>query len=312
MKNLLFIVLSALFLGACGPGVPKQETAKQPALAVAFTPVDVSLNNIDAVKAKAMIYYFRKNKRTDSKPLPTSVHFTRPEIEAIIALLHQEITTEGPTRTDKIDGIRIYFGSNTRMPQGGPLQNTIILVATRAAPNGLHKDEYKHDRTTLAGVRGIRTNNNNGSDGALLYSPCVAGCPDDRTCDWSEPHYYTRKDAEGLINNFGKDTINTDAEWFDLKMFDSMLKYKFDGVRIYFGRHPIDTDHQEISNRDIFVITTTIYDQSNANYVDNFDCVINSSLVNYDLKPNKPEKGVHHAVIPAQDKGELCPVNCTP
>jgi len=303
MKKLLFLTIAIFIQALFHPIVFAQKhTHKKKQIPTS----KISLNGVDETVALSMINYFRINNKYDKAPLPTSVHFTRSEILTMVNLLHKEIKADKPGRKDSIDGIRIYFASDTNGTINGHLQNTAILVSTRARSDikKPHMDYYDHDKTTLIKIRGLKSNDHCG-EGAKLYTICT-GCLDDKKCDWTLPHYYKRSEAEQIVQNFGKDTINTISEWFDLKMFDQMMKYDFDGLRIYFGRH-IRDQNTKISNRDSFVITTTKYDSSISNYKDYFDCITTNSFTNYSWTSN-PETSM--VPIPSEDKGELCPYNC--
>jgi len=216
------------------------------------TTSQLCLNGYTLDEAKAMITKFRNENIV--KPLETSVWFDMATVHQIATLLTKEKSTTRPA----LDGVRIYFGKDRTKNL-----NTVILVSTDSVKDG-HKDYFDHDPSLVPSNHGdIHNDDCNG--GARLYTHCALrvpppACPCLCVEDASYkpgPNQITRKYAEAMVFNFGRDVINSRAEWFSLSTIASLDDSKYDGVRIYFARRTSDEVLIKDRDRDAFVIENT-------------------------------------------------------
>ncbi|HZY36618.1 MAG TPA: hypothetical protein VFE53_08215 [Mucilaginibacter sp.] len=265
-------------------------------------------------------------------PKITSVWFDKSIINNILALLNSEVAQYGT------DGLRIYFADDNSNNE------TIVLVSTfnQGQPNPrsaesdyYHDDYYTHSpsaalfKMTIP-ITGVPCHDQSCDGGALLY--VKSGLPDDSTCDKNNPHYLERGMCEDMVIGFAnqKTKINSRGEWFDLDMlngFSEVFKNQsIDGIRIYFGRHPIYDQYSWYGGMDGFVMVPTqaVVDPKTQDTIhrDFFDCHFASNYFINSMKDTrrhfiKPPKKNKHALLVfplasygGQDNGELCPNNC--
>jgi hypothetical protein len=268
--------------------IVKSSHAKPPAY-------DETLNGVDEKTARGMIDFFKNKIYNQAKFTKLNFWFGINVVNDIVTLLHDE----------KADGIRIYFVCDT---QNTANMSILLVPTTRVGnvPSEVHQDYYLHSSSeqlfTDKGIAGLQYKEGE-SSGAKLYTR--SGEADDPSCDFPHhPHYLKRADAENMVIGFGKNNINTRAEWFPTSVFEDIISNKrTDGMRIYFATHA-DTVSEDTTyrKRDAFVIATTEKDISDStNHNDYFDCVAFLNL-------NIPR----HRLIPGQDNGSLCPNNCNP
>jgi hypothetical protein len=336
-KLMLFITLGLIpFIMAC-PSKNKVSSADSVKMADSVTHAKktispdsllrITLNGIDSARADTMKKNFLAYRGKDKRPIQQSVWFDSVTINRMVRLLNKEIKeqlTENPNRTDTTDGIRIYFGSNTPSKKGR-LKTTILLVSTKNAgidntvpSQAKHADYYTHPKDILFSGN---INSINGLTlprqwfnirGENLYNIYISGT-DVATC--KDPHYISRGRAYKMVNQFGKDTIKTISEWFDIKLFRAFAAdIVHDGIRVYFCKHPqnykgaIDTD----STKEAFVLITTRYKKflGKVYHNDYFDCTttqqffFNNKRLSYWYKRHPLVSGG------GDDNGEICPTHC--
>jgi len=290
----------------------------------------VTLNGVDSAKAYDMKRYFWANKGQDKHPEQQSVWFDIVTIRNMVNMMLKE-RKEHPeiSKTTKgyIDGIRIYF-TNDGSITSGHLNNSIILVSTKYAgvnaktSKTLHLDYYQHDHNDVLFKNGLLVIRGQtlkrqliNTRGENLYD--IFGLNDKTPCD--DDHYTIRGEGHEMANDFGKDSIRTKSEWFDLRMFRNLSKdtvvdgIRADGLRIYFVRHPVkyrgkgDVDKL----KEAFMITTTHQTKGLSGktiHTDYFNC-LNRKEFYMKLNGVKPYAATGQG---GDDKGELCPDACNP
>jgi hypothetical protein len=286
----------------------------------------ISLNGYHLNDATTMAYQFIT--RNTVKPSPECVWFSKDVIHKMLVLLNTEKAPNG----QMADGIRIYFGFVNN-------QNTVIMVSTYAYSSDnvpsktKHQDYFQHDDSndlfTTTGINGEVYTKALCGNGCLLFQKCVSPCPNDKACDPKKLHYITRSRGEKMVGKFGTTPIVTSSEWFDICLFQAIDdENKYDGVRIYFGKH-LPTDLID-RNKEAFVVVTTT-GASPDNQTDDFNCylaqkcinapaVLNSYVKTYLKKvyPNiskqnlsaKIKSFIAEARLNGQDNGEICPDHC--
>jgi hypothetical protein len=280
-----------------------------------------SLNGYQVADVQNMIAPF---KTVNSQPPQiTNVWFSKDIVNNMVALLQQERKQRHTQGLSLTDGIRIYIAyDNTG-------KETIVVVSTydtgQKNPNAndnYHEDYYEH--SSMAALFNMKDQNgnplvitgsvcdNNCNNGASLYTPCTTAnpCPPDQTCDSTYPHYLTQSQCNQMVQNYMGKThnINTTAEWYDLDMITAFTKesakiQNYDGIRIYFSTHPNDSKDAD-KNRDALVVVTTQSTTDLNIHTDYFNCSIGFSYYN-----RFPKYRTAH--LEGEDKGELCPDNCT-
>jgi uncharacterized protein YraI len=316
MKKLVFAISIAfivLITISCKQNPSEKANSKASPQTGAQT-IYATLNGIDAVKAATMMGYFNGIKGMDKSPTQTSIWFDSNTVNQIVQLLDSE----------GADGIRIYYVSDTSV-HVAPFKNSIILVSTKSSgadvsvPSGaLHVDYYQHDGSnvlfgTLSAINGEVCYKNT-CPGALLYTACGPKCPGNSPCRPDNKHYIPRAVAEQMVASFGTHPVNTVSEWFEIGMFEAFARDKnYDGIRIYFATR-LKQAGLEYSERDGFVITTTVAG-SNGSHVDDFECKTSNAFLN-GYKSNHQYFVNKKIVAPftdnGQDNGELCPTHCNP
>jgi hypothetical protein len=271
MKKFILLFGFAAMMASCQPpNKTAENTAStdsvkiQPQAVVANTDTLITLNGIDQRTAEAMINYFVTNKKNDSHPTRKSIWFDHATIKNIVELLYKEKAQDGKNRPDTIDGVSVFFASDPSI-KGDRLKNSVILLPTRyAGPNkntpypskSYHMAYYGHSKKDVAtyilnNAKGVQHNYNLfGSTIRLenLYNICLK-CGDTIVCEKKQPHYITRKKGHKMVNQFGKDTIRTRSEWFDLTLLKAFADDNVhDGVRIYFTRHPASSSNDTESD----------------------------------------------------------------
>jgi len=286
----------------------------------------ITLNGIDSAGAKHMQMNFATYKKQDKGPIKENVWFDIATIKNIVSLLHDERAAQ-PQLTSctkgYIDGIRIYFISDTTVKKG-QLKNSIMLVSTKdfsldpkVESGAIHQDYYMHsknaalfkeNRQTLIGLtKEKQLLDDLGVDNLNsilnLLTRIFPG-----TNDCNSTHFITRGMANKMVNQFGKDTIRTTSEWFDLDLFEKIAVLpKVDGLRIYFARHPEKYRTKKDSDypKEAFVLVPT--NQKIINHKiyhrDNYTCIP------LDSTACKPFRTMNVAGG-GDDKGEMCPENC--
>jgi len=311
--GILTLFSAALFQGCeqKSPDSRKAATPKKTPTFVCKKPTAISckncrtLNGVDQETAIKMMTAFCNFKDNDTKPLPTSVWFSKEIIHSIDSLLHAEIAVQLqaiPNRKDTTDGIRIYFACDTAPGNNYPLNTSILLVSTKydlkpKTDQSSHRDYYDHDAKFLTAPFGKVSHDSNEA-GARLYHTLYLCLSKNPPCIVSPDHIITCKQAHNWVNNHVQNknhiAINTLSEWFDLTFFDTLdhelyKKKRPDGVRIYFAFRDHDADHPSLDNRHVFVLMTT--KKAGKNHRDYFNCEVESY----------PWGG---------DNGELCPTYC--
>lgn len=342
MKKLLSVVSSVfivcIFISCNSPKTDKTVATNSNGNSKSTTPenLSISLNGIDSALAMRMINHFDSIKSKDKSPTPLSVWISKNEIHAIIDLLDSEIKNEKPTQgtgdnagDDMMgitDGIRIHFACD---PNAVDLQNTtsIILVSTKdhgiyndaSCPSGKkHLDYFTHSSDAalfkMGNINGLPCNGKSNCSGSLLYSLLCTKCVDDPKCPWS-PHNILVKQARKMVRNFGKQTINSNSEWFDLSMWKTLDRdTTVSGIRIYFAtnskcKNDASEYEKKKSLRDGFVITPTKYNKDSGVHEDNFKC--NSGIDYFRSYVSFYKNDKYRKLLgPNQDNGELCPNNC--
>ncbi|HVW16295.1 MAG TPA: hypothetical protein VHB54_20855 [Mucilaginibacter sp.] len=295
----------------------------------------ITLNGVDSTNALAMTGHFKNYKKEDSRPLQKSVWFDKKTFHLIVRILEKERgkqVYDAPVQKGMTDGLRIYFASDPTSSTG-QLNNSIVLVSTKN--NGLdntvpskayHLDYYDHkkddslfmDMTAIKGVISTRPKFPINLHGENLYNPHLR-LFESENISCSDPHFITRGRANKMANRFGKDTITTLSEWFDLKLLELIDRDTIhDGVRIYFARHPdkykskIDTD----VNKEAFLLITTKYHYNKLlkkeTHDDYFDCKWTGNYFLYVKKVLGWYNKLHafDGTGGGDDNGELCPTHC--
>jgi hypothetical protein len=291
------------------------------------------LNGYSLQDAVTMRNLFIRNNTQETKT--TCVWFDIKVISRMVDLMASE---KGPNN-EPIDGIRVYYGTAANN------QNTVLLVSTyntgKTDDYGItiHQDYFNHaDSNVLFKTQGINgvPNNDGSSDGsAVLYSSCGTPCSIDRICN-SPPgslHYITRKHGEDMVQTLSiiASKFNTNCEWFPLCLFNIIDATKYDGIRIYYGKHPADDG--PLHDRDTFVIELTqpytIPGTHTTISKDIFDCTYaqcDTGGMDFQIKKYFPKYQIiskKHGVIKeiedfktfilvnGFDNGEICPTHCT-
>ena len=233
-------------------------------------------------------------------------------VKEIVNLIHDEFVLQA-SASHKVDGIRIYFASNSKTSSISILLVTTLDSIGAVGNTPEHHDYYQHSSSeplfsdqNIAGQSFTR----NECSGANLYKWRLFGFVDDITCKFkNHPHYVRRHTGRKMVKSFGSDVINTKAEWIPTSVLeDAINDPKCDGIRIYFGKHPAKDKVDSIyNNRDAFVIVTTKVDKKdNTNHIDYFDC----STFQRSADKNTHAPFIERVFSPGQDNGSLCPNNC--
>ena len=281
---------------------------------------NLTLNGFTQQQAMDMRTAFTTNNNTPATNT-TCIWFRLAVINQMVSLMGGE---QGP-QGQKPDGIRFYYGNVNN-------QNTVILVSTYYdgidSTNGqqIHEDYFNHDKSyplfSNADVNGQPINIGGGDPGAVLYSTCATPCPTDLVCTIpsGRPHYITRKHAQDMVHTLSlfPTTFNTRSEWFPLCLFSNLDPIKYDGVRIYYAKHP--SADVLYPNRDALVIELTSLSQGY--HMDTFDCTfaqcdsstLDSQAQKYSLKGKVNLKNKKALIvfmrIDGLDNGEECLNNC--
>ena len=288
MKKLPLVLLAILtVIVSCGKNESQQKSLS------GTSKFSISLNGVTKTNAFLMIQHFDESRFGDQHPNGTNIWFDSLTVHRIANLLQLE----------GADGIRIYFASALNETVF-PLKNTIVLVATKTngknpgVPSGkMHLDYYEHSASNilfsnLKSISGI-VSYGTASKNTVLYNTCT-------TCDASQKkstniHQLSRTEAEQMVQGFGDHPINTISEWFDLGLFQTIIKdNKYDGLRIYFATK---SQGSKQPGRDVFVLIKTVPGDSPSTHVDYFGTSSNNA------------KDVELA-DGGQDNGEQCQPNC--
>jgi hypothetical protein len=290
--------------------------------------VQKTLNGIDSIDAMRMKTNFKSNKGFDKKPAKESIWFPKKTIINMVSLLDEERKAEKLDRCTKgvTDGIRIHF-VNDGSYSHRKMNNSIILVSTKyyapndKAPSGAnHIDYYKHAANaglfseTKDDLRGRISKMNaidifNPKDLYNIYNVFFRVFPQKDTCIGS--HYLSRSQANKMVNQFGRNSIKTTSEWFDLDVFRKIAnETKSDGLRIYFARHPKSFRKKDDPDKykEAFVLVTTVplIIGRDTFHKDNYICLaIEDNICRTKNIARVSEGG-------GDDKGELCPDACNP
>lgn len=302
-----------------------------------------ALNGYSRFDAITMIQNFKdKNSQPTSKQA-YSVWFSEKFIKAVSKLLEDEKLNPSIAGMPKADGIRIYFARDAN----GAINVVIVTTYDTGIINlktnsDYHEDYFEH--SSMADVFNLKDASGQlipisgevctgvACNGAKVYATCPPSiCPDDPSCPQG-PHYLTRKQCEDMAQGFGTQKVNTVSEWFDSDLIKTLAndpKPGFDGVRIYFARHPVNDI--KYSGKDAFVIVTTQTTGSGQIRQDYFDCGTTARYFTQKeaesqklkgarsfkrIQPLKKKARVNHNAkatsrTSGSDNGELCPDNCT-
>lgn len=291
--------------------------------------VQKSLNGFGEIDAINMILHFKELNSKPIKQSGTAIWLSNKVIEAICNILTTENIDRAKNKLSLADGIRIYFASDLNYDS-----TTIIIVSTYNTgvlneETGLtfHNDYFEHSSTdplfqTLKDYPPMVCTRST-PNGAFLFDPTITATSvkDDPNCDESNKHYRTYSQCYNMVTSFGYFAVNTTGEWFDLDLLLSFAKesannkHKYDGIRIYFGRHP-GNDLTMYPNKDAFLLVTTEA-ANGGGHSDYFDCSTANSFLqtknksSKNLKGNQPSnKSISNLFKNGQDNGELCPDNC--
>lgn len=289
--------------------------------------LNITLNGVLEDLSKGMHNHFLKFRGQDKHPVKESVWFDKKTFHLMLKLLLKERGNKNLDESDsgQTDGLRIYFVSDTSI-SAGRLKNSIVLVSTKTRPfnpsyplKSTHYDYYRHPMDSLFwhldsihGLVTIRPWFFFNFTGATLYNPYPRFLHNDDYPECADPyHYISQGKANKMVNQFGRDAITTEGEWFDIKLLVALdSDTTHDGIRIYFTRHPFrykavaDND----SNKEAFVLITTKSVRNK--HVDYFDC--NTTKDYYeDLKLREQWEKEHRLFGGGgNDNGELCPTYC--